>query len=353
MFLLGCDTTSESFTSLFKSFNRQGMLSNIGNNMAVPSYNQTTTKAQELNVSLLALKQNISITTLNAARQSWIDLNASWRTTEVYGFGAMDYLLLKTRIDNYHCSAVNIEANISNAAAINPAYIAGLPVTDKGIVAIEYLLFGDGSQNVEALMNADTQRVNYLVALGANLETQLTLVRNEWISSGNNYLSTFISSDGNSTSSSLGKMINYEVMLMDEIKNMKLGKPMGKQDATVIPTEVESYYSKQSIQNISANLQALENIFSGNGSIGVYDLLNHLGAKDNNGILLSSKLDAKFTEIETDISAINSTLDVAVINDFNDCDVLYNDTYDLYILIKVDVMNQLGLLLTFNDNDGD
>jgi len=353
LLLMGCDTNSESFTSLFKSFNRQGMLANIGNNMVIPAFNATVADAQDLNASLIQLKQNPNATTLAAAQQSWTNLNASWRTAEVYGFGAMDYLLVKPKIDNYHCSEISIENNISTATTIDANYVSALPLTDKGLVAMEYLLFGNGTQNVEALLSADTQRVNYLEALGVNVESQIILVKNEWAAAGDNYIAGFIAADGNSTSSSLGKMINYEVMIMDEVKNMKLGKPMGKQDATVLPLEVESYYSKKSLDNITTNMQALENLFTGNGSVGIYDLLNHLGAKDNNGVLLSTKLDTKFTEIETDMLSINSNLDVAVVNEWNDCDVLYNDVYDLYILIKVDVMNQLGLLLTFNDNDGD
>lgn len=351
--LCGCDTTTDSFTSLFKSFDRQGMLNNIGNNIAIPAYDDAIIKSSDFNTSLQNFKSNPTSLSLVTAQAYWMGLNTSWRKCEVSGFGPLDNLLLKTKIDNYHCDVANIESHIVSQPNIDLNYINTVPVSDKGIVAAEYLLFGDGTQNTLALLSADTQRVNYLIAVALSIEEKLIQVRNEWISSGNNFIATFISNDGNNVTSSIGKMINYQVMLLDEIKNMKLGKPMGKFDASVIPAEVESYYSKQSIPNININMIALEAIFDGNGNPGINDLLDHLGAKDNNGTLLSDKISNKFVLIHNDLSAFTSSLDDAVVNDFSHCDTLYNDVYDLYILIKVDVMNQLGLLLTFTDNDGD
>jgi predicted lipoprotein len=353
LLLWGCDTTTDSFTSLFKSFDRQGMLSNIGNNMVIPAYNDVVTKSSDFNISLQNFKSNPTALNLVTAQTQWMSLNTSWRKCEVYGFGPLDNLLLKTKIDNYHCDVTSIESHITSQSIIDLNYINTVPVSDKGIVAAEYLLFGDGVQDPLSLLSADTQRVNYLISVSLSVNEKLIQVQNEWISSGNNFISTFITSDGNNVSSSIGKMINYQVMILDEIKNMKLGKPMGKFDASVIPAEVESYYSKQSIPNINTNMIAIEAIFNGNGSPGVFDLLDHLGAKDNNGTLLSDKIKAKFILIHNDLSAFTTSLDDAVVNDFSSCDTLYNDVYDLYILVKVDVMNQLGLLLTFNDNDGD
>jgi len=351
--MCGCDTATDSFTSLFKSFDRQGMLSNIGNNSAIPAYNTAVSTAHLFNEQIDTFKTNPTPATLLQAQQYWRLLNSFWRSCEVFGFGPLDYLLIKPRIDDYHCNVTNIETHISAEPIIDLGYINTVPVSDKGLVTAEYLLFGDGVQDPFTLLSTDTQRVNYLVAVGLSLEEKITQVRDEWISSGNNFIATFISSDGNNVSSSIGKMINYEVMILDEIKNMKLGKPMGKFDASVIPNEVESYYSHQSLTNIQANIISMRYIFEGNGGVGFYELLDHLGAKDNNGTLLSNKLETKFNEILYDFDNFTSPLDQAVVSDLTTCEILYQDVYDLYILVKVDMMNQLGLLLTFTDNDGD
>ena len=351
--LAGCNTNSDSFTSLFKSFDRQGMLSNIGNNMVIPAYADVLVKVQAFNTSASIFKANPTGANLTTLQQSWIQLNSSWRTCEVYGFGPLDYLLSKPKIDNYHCDTAHIETSISTQSIIDETFINSQPVADRGLVAAEYLLFGSGGQDPLTLLSADTQRVNYLVAVGEDLALKLAQVNNEWVASGSNYIQTFISNDGNNVSSSLGKFINYIVMVLDEIKNMKLGKPMGKMDATVIPNEVESYYSKQSLHNIQTNIQALEKLFDGSGNSGLYSLLDHLEAKDNNGVLLSDKLKAQYLLVYADINAIATPLDQAVVSDLSHCETLYQDIYTLYIFVKVDVMNQLGLLLTFTDNDGD
>lgn len=349
LFMLGCDTTTDSFTSLFKSFDRQGMLGNIGNNMAIPAYEQVVVDCNDFNLSLQSFKSNPTSMSMAVAKMRWMDLNSSWRKCEVYGFGPLDNLLIKPRIDDFHCNTTNIEAHISTQPVIDLPFINSVPTSDKGLVAAEYLLWGDGTQNTLTLCQADSQRVNYLIAVGMDLQENLMLVRNEW----NTYVSTFITNDGNNVSSSLGKVVNYQVMMLNEIKNMKLGKPMGKFDATVIPGEVESYYSLQGVSNIYQNVAAMKSIFSGNGDSGINALLDHLGAKDNNGTLLSAKLNTKFAEIETDLGNFTTSLDVAVVSELPLCEILYQDVYDLYILVKVDVMNQLGLLLTFTDNDGD
>lgn len=61
----------------------------------------------------------------------------------------------------------------------------------------------------------------------------------------------------------------------------------------------------------------------------------------------------KLNEIFTQINSFSNPLNVSIDQDFDKVNDLFLKMKQLIVLIKVDMMSQLGLIITYTDNDGD
>ena len=82
-------------------------------------------------------------------------------------------------------------------------------------------------------------------------------------------------------------------------------------------------------------------------------ILNALDIKDNEGKLLSHKINAQFDLLlELTDDEKHKLIDL-IQEDPEKLDQIYLQIINLSILFKTDLMSQLGLITTFSDSDGD
>ena len=83
------------------------------------------------------------------------------------------------------------------------------------------------------------------------------------------------------------------------------------------------------------------------------DYLNALDIKDDENKLLSDKINAQIKLIIELLDTDNQSLTKLIKNDSDKLDRIYLEVLNLSILLKTDMMGQLGLITTFSDSDGD
>ncbi len=92
---------------------------------------------------------------------------------------------------------------------------------------------------------------------------------------------------------------------------------------------------------------------SNDSDAGIDDYLNAVGAKYDD-MSLSEKIDQQFTLVEDKINGLNSaSLYDALSSNRQTVELLYEETQNLLVLFKVDVISNLSITLVLNDNDGD
>ena len=357
-----CNDNETTPDNLFKSYDRQGMLRNIGNTI-VFSFEGLNTTTQELSVICKKFSQDPSEANLTEAQSKWKQASAKWQMCQLYNFGPLETLQLYGSIDTWPVNTTAIESALNTSVAIDNIFIESKSIQIKGLKAIEYLLFNSTQGNAYILelyksgSNA-SKRKEYLQALAINLNKKASTLYDAWKPSGGNYLQSFINADGNDVSSSIGLITNAMSLQIDKIKNGKIGNALGKLNGGVVDaTLIESAESQVSIDNIRNNIISLQNTFQGitpdgQDLHGFDDLLNHLGAKYNEK-LLSDEIKARFATALAKTAAIQGPLDYAIKNNPQQADEAYISLKDLLIVIKADMVNKLGVSLTFVDNDGD
>ncbi|GAB3802777.1 imelysin family protein [Spirosoma humi] len=367
-FLLGifvvwaCSKSEEP--SAFDTFDRKSMLTNLGNNVIIPSFDAFYQKTDALEVALTAYAADVkNEQKLLAAQQAWLAMALVWKQASVFKQGPIEDKFLASNIDfstkGVYLNPTLLEKAITDGTTIDNAYIESKGSTVKGIHAIEYLLF-DKSQNNAAIIGTYTasngvNRMAYVKALATNLKNQAKIILDDWKGS---YVTTFINADGRDINSSLGILSNKLIDLIYTIRDERIGAPKGNRNNGVPqPDLAESAVSNSSIALVINELKGLENAFLGRtpagvDGIGLDDLLDKLGATSGTD-RLSTKIKTQFASVYTKLNAIPVPLQTAVVSNKTEVQAAYDEIKKLQVMMEVDMINNLGVLLTFSDNDGD
>lgn len=342
------------------AYNRVQMLANIADNYIVPAYSNYEIAVTNLKSKTALFNAAPSTILLQELRQEWKTTCIAWQTISFIDFGpALDIsLLAQTNI--YPVDTIRINGNIQSGS-----YNLQIPSNfdAKGLQALDFLLYGKGDNDQEIVdyyLNTNEAK-NYLTALIDELKTNATTVAAEWNST---YKAAFKNNSANNAQgSAVSNLVNaisahYETY----IRKGKIGLPAGVFNGfsqQVMPKHVEGLYSKQSFEFAVAAMQALNKYIKGNhvttnaAGQGLDDYINFVGAKDGNGNPLEQTIENQITAIVNALNSHSSPLSEEVVNNTTQVLATYQQMQKLVPLIKVDLTSALGVLVTYQDNDGD
>lgn len=342
------------------TFDRSAMLSNMGYNLIIPNYQSLKISADSLQTLASQFVGNPTLMSLEALRDQLLQVHKDWVHCSVFEFGPAANVLLRQSVNTFPADTSQIQNNIASgtwdlATAAN--------IDAKGLPAFDYLMFRtDGNDAV--IMNSFTidanaaARKNYLAALALDLKTKVDQVLSGWEPTGGNYISTFINSTGTDVGSSLGFLVNQLNYDYEITKNPRIGIPLGKQTLNVpLPEKCENYYSGTSLEITIEHMAACRNIFSGTSRTGtdgsgLDDYLDHLNVQSN-GTALSVAIKNKFGEIIAALQAIPGPLSDAVVNNDVPVETAYTKILECLVMLKTELPSALGILITYQDSDGD
>jgi len=338
---------------LYGTYDQNAMLTNIGNSVIISTINNFAASSEAAATSIASFVNNPDATSLTAAQASVKTLMLSWAATAPFDFGPLSDNLWYAKIDTWPVNPVKIETAISaNADASTQGSDA------KGLKALEYLLF-DKSGNDAVIAkyqgndNSVTNRKNYLVSVSKNLSDIATDLKNSWSGS---YLTTFTNSKGNDVSSSISLLVNTFSLYLDEVKNLKIGNPIGMgikvNDGQPHPDKIEYLLTEESLAAMVANMQTMKSAFNGGNGQGLDDLLDYVKAQKS-GQNLSKVVNDLFDNIIGKMNAISTPYATAVTNQTTQLNAIYDSLKQLIAYFKVDIANNLGVTITFSDTDGD
>lgn len=359
-----CSKTEEQVVDKFESFDRKSMLTNLGNNVIIPSFEAFYQKTDALDLAVVAYTSDLkNEQKLLVVQQAWIEMAKAWKLASVFKQGPIEDKFLLSNIDysskGTYLNVTLLEKTISEGTTIDNAYVESKGATVKGIHTIEYMIFDKAKANSNIIggytgING-AKRTAYLKALSINLKNQAKLIVDEW---KGGYLTKFITADGRDINSSLGVMSNKLIDLIYTIRDERIGVPIGRRtNGTPQPDYAEAILSESSIALAINELKGIENGFlgkspSGTKGVGIDDLLDKLEAKSGEE-LLSKKIKTQFITVYAKLNAISTPLPIAVVNNKAEVQAAYDEIKKLQVMMEVDMINNLGVLLTFSDNDGD
>jgi len=263
------------------------------NNTVIATYKSLADATIELNVALVALKENKTNANVQIAIDKWIETRDYWELSEAFLFGPASDFGIDPHIDTWPLAKDELLAELANASHIESmakedgdewvaSYLgAGL----LGFHGIEYILFEEGKP--KDVSKITDKELIYAVAVSGDLRNQCFWLEGAWAGIDNVTaekreklealeVSTTV---GNGTFSYGEDMLNAGkagstkktvvdacediidgcITIADEVGAMKIGKPYTGQDINYI----ESPYSYNSKVDFIGNIESIRNAYIG------------------------------------------------------------------------------------------
>ena len=343
----------------YADFDRAEMLSNVCDNYILPAYQNFSNKNIALNQAALYFSSNPTLESFEAMKSEWVNALVAWQKVSFLDFGPADYYTLKNQVNIYPVDTNIIDENIAlgsydlNLASNNDA---------KGFQALDFLLNQPGL-NEDGHVTYFTNNTNandYLLALTANLVELSQNVNDEWVNTYN--LNFKDNNSSNAQGSSVSNLVNglcsyYETY----IRKGKIGLPLGVFNGFTqeeMPKLVECYYYGSSLPFAIAAIEGMSKFINGvhfnstENRLGLDDYMDFVGATHNNNPLADVILN-QFEKIIERLSLLNDPLSNEILVNKPAVEDAYSELQRLVPFMKVDMTSALGVLITYQDNDGD
>jgi predicted lipoprotein len=245
----------------------------------------------------------------------------------------------------------DVEELLASDAAVTPAAVNQMGVNRKGLQVAEYLLFTPDA--LTAL--ADARRCEYLVSVGQELETRALELREAWDPAGNDFAGELSEAGRGRTAfadlhDAFSEVVNRMGFTLENLRTEKLLKPLGTTNGAPAPDQVESRFSGRTLEDMRDNLAGIELLYFGDPTRSIPGLDSYLNER---GRSYATQMRDDLSAIREAIDAIPEPMTEAVSSSRERIDAANDAVSNLQMLIQVDIINTLGLQVSFNDNDGD
>jgi len=357
LFFIACDKKKKKNVEEEIQFDKAAMLTNYADNVILPNFQSFKVTLDSLVNAFNVFVQNKTVANLTTVRQKYINTNIKFQYISPIEFGPSETEIVRSNFNTFPTDTVQINLNVSTGS-YNLGTISNLDA--KGFPALDFLLFGNNSSDVSIVTLFDTDskatnRIAYVNACLTEMQSKTNTIINSWNSG---YRNTFISSLSTDIGSSIGYLVNQLNFELDNLKNNKIGIPLGKKTLGIAePTKCEAYYGGQSVKYASETLNAIENLYLGRSQAGLDgkgfdDYLEHLKS-EYNGQPLNSAIKNQFSIAKLKLAAIQNPLSTQVITNAAVVDAAYLELLKLLVLLKTDMPSSLGVIITYQDGDGD
>ncbi|WP_025741316.1 imelysin family protein [Aquimarina pacifica] len=336
-------------------FDRGALLTNLADNIIIPSYENLNNELDALVISKNTFIETPNEENLSNLQDSWLEAYKAWQYVEVFNIGKAEEILYHFQMNIYPTTVADIENNIASGN-----YDLTIPNNNDavGFPAIDYLLYGiaETEEAILAKYSTGSEAEKHKTYL-SDVINQMKLLTEEVLSSWTNgYRDTFVSSTENTASSAVNKFVNDFIFYYEKgLRANKIGIPAGVFSTTPLPEKVEAFYNKEISKELSIiALEAVKDIFNGNhynGSGSGASFASYLTALDKAD--LSTMINDQFEAAEEKIEALDENFFEQVNTDNTKMTQSYDALQTAVVLLKVDMLQVFNISVDYVDADGD
>ncbi len=327
------------------SFDKESLLLNFSDNLVAPSLWKLESTMVQLESDFLVFESSPTESSLDDLRKSWKDAYLVWQAVKPFDLGPIRTYGFKAATGTYPSDTVKIEENI--AAGTYDLASAG-NVDAVGLHSLDFLLY---RSNALFFFVNNANYMAYTADVIAKLKSETMTVANAWTS----YAPAFKTSTGTETTSGFSELVNEFNRDYELAKVAKLGIPIGKQSLGVqMPEYLEARNSAISFDLLRQNVLTLQRCYTGNAfttgqsGVGFDDYLIHLDRA-----ALNETINTNFAEILTKIDSFSGSIEDEMNSNPQGLDELYTLMQGQVIWLKTDMTSAFGVLITYQDSDGD
>ena len=341
--------------SFVDDFDRGLMLTNIVDNIIIPSYEDFATNMTLMKSAGQIFTANPTQNTLTQFRSSWLNAYKSWQRVEMFNIGRAEELQYSFYMNVYPLTTTDVQNNVINGGYdlnnVNNQDAQGFP-------ALDYLLYGIENNDLDLLTAYTTgpNATGYATYVNAILNQMNGLTQNVLTHWKGSFRGTFVNSKSNTATSSLNKLVNDFIFYYEKgLRANKFGIPAGVFSANPLPEKVEAFYRKDISKELSLDaLQAVEDFFNGkqfNGTSTGEGFKSYLLYLERDDIYISIR--DQFNLARLEINNLTNNLSEQVTIDNSKMTRAYDELQKAVVLLKVDMLQAFSINIDYVDADGD
>ena len=341
--------------SFIDDFDRGLMLTNLADNIIIPSYEGFATNMTLMKNAGQTFTATPTQNTLDLFRSSWLDAYKSWQRVEMFNIGKAEELQYSFYMNVYPLTVSDVQNNVINGGYdlnnVNNQDAQGFP-------ALDYLLHGIADNDLDLLTAYTTgpNATGYATYVNAILNQMNGLTQEVLTHWKGSYRSTFINSKANTATSSLNKLVNDFIFYYEKgLRANKFGIPAGVFSASPLPEKVEAFYRKDISKELALDaLQAVEDFFNGkqyNGTSTGESFKTYLLYLERDDIYISTR--DQFNLARLEINNLTNNLSEHVTIDNSKMTRAYDELQKAVVLLKVDMLQAFSINIDYVDADGD
>lgn len=252
---------------------------------AVWHYCAFQTVAQTLAAATEAYLADRSPVQLSAARAAYRDAMRVWSRAELFQFGPAASSSMSAGKDNYQGKGLRdriyawpatARCRVEEEILDQVTNVSSVLISGRGLFAIEYSLFYEGTDTACAAAGTVAQRWSqlsvdelrtrkaaYANAVARDVRQQVADLIAAWAADGGNFKPVFLSASGYPNEQEAMNVLGWALIYIErEVKDWKVGIPAGY-TMTAPVTGPETPYALMSTETIRANLRGFRSLFQG------------------------------------------------------------------------------------------
>ena len=350
-----CEKSTDTETDPLAEY-RSEFLENITNNIIIPAHENLQDKVEILSDKALDFSSDPTLLALSELRDAWVKAYMSWQSVEMFAIGKAEEIDYVKSMNTYPCSPVLINNNLeSQSYDLNQSNYNSWKV--QGFPALDYMLYGlDADSNM--VLNyyqgmGATKYATYLNDIIYQMKMNTDLVLQYWQTNKE----SFISSDGNTSTSSLNLLTNDFIYYYEKgLRANKIGIPCGVWNwFEVYEIGIEAYYRQDISKQLALeSLNACKGFFMGKGinsEIFGFSYDDFLSANGDEN--LSTDIINGLSEAEIEINKLDNNFRLQLLQDNLPMLDAYDELQDVVVLLKVNMLYSLNITVDYQDSDGD
>ena len=210
-------SSSDSDDSVGSSADQKTLLTGMADDVIVPGFQKLAADLDALQGAVDDLCTTPATEGLTTARNAWREAAGSWQRMRPAATGpAMDDRLMSAI--GFEVRPQTIDKLLAGDSPLDEAGLAKTGANVRGLNAVEYGLFADGSDALAEPDGPGDRRCQYLSGIVALSATTAHQVADDWLT----YRDTFVSATGSTIDSSLSSTLNEVTHRIQEIDEKAL-----------------------------------------------------------------------------------------------------------------------------------
>lgn len=332
---------------------RLAVIASLAENVGLVQYKNFESQSEQLAAVAKAACESMTDESLSGVRDAWWTARGGLKTAEIIQFGpVVEYPdRLGPKLDDWPVNEDAVDELLEGDSDLSLADFQRMGTATRGLPVVEYLLWGAGEDSVSALQN-NSRRCLAVVGSTADVAASGARLREVWQNDWVARLSLPESADDDAYDMAqdvIDEWVNRMAFTVENIRAEKLGKPVGDSaGGEPQPDTIESRYSGRSLMDARDALIGVAQVWSGDVET------SHLGIQDlvSNSALIE-RVDLVLSVAQERLSDIPETLEQTVLIEPEIIARAQEALLELQVSIQVDLAQELGVTLAFNDNDGD